>query len=415
MSSSRFFSRFLSTTFLLGAPALVSAGTLQLSAGSTLDISGLNITSVGDMTFADGRIWIADGTTGGLVYAINTSGTLLNTISPTIVPGLSNGPDAMCAIGATGLIVFSSFGQSVAGRFTWTDSTLDVTYPSAEQATGAEFGGGLWIASGTTAGVGSVLKQMDSVTGAVLATIPIPGLTVRIVDLARDPFTGGMYALCEDDQLREIDTVTGAILSTQDLAPLLIGHLSVAGGMDFDSTGAKLYIANGSGAGSDTVVVLNREFSTNVCGTGIGTFACPCANTGATGRGCRNSTNFSLGAFLGTTGIPRVGADSFLLQAASMPAGTFVLFFQATAASAPAFFGDGTLCVGGTIVRLAVVAAPSGTGSYPGAGDPLIHVQGQIPASTTTRFYQGWYRDAGTFCTASTFNLTNAVAAEWRP
>jgi hypothetical protein len=31
------------------------------------------------------------------------------------------------------------------------------------------------------------------------------------------------------------------------------------------------------------------------------------------------------------------------------------------------------------------------------------------------RAYQLWYRDAASFCTASTFNLTNAVEIAWEP
>jgi hypothetical protein len=406
----------LSATLAFIAPTVASAGDLQLSAGGTIDISGLNIASVGDMTVQDERIWLADGTTNGLVYAIDTDGDLLDTISPTVIPGLTNGPDAMCGIGATGLILFSSFGQSVAGRMTWTTSTLNATYPSAEQATAAEFGSGLWIASGTTAGVGSTLKRLDTSTGAVLQELPIPALTVRIADLARDPLTGAMYALCEDDQLRGIDLATGAIVSVQNLAPFLIGHNSVAGGMDFNTDGSRLYIAYGAGAGSDSVIVLERAFSASVCGNGIGAFTCPCGNTGANGRGCTNSLSFNLGGFLSSVGIPKSSADTFVLGASGLPPGTFVLFFQSTGLNTtPPAFGDGVLCAAGTITRLSVEAAASGVTTCPGAGDPPLHVQGQIGPGSPTVFYQGWYRDSAAFCTTSTFNLTNALRVEWGP
>src|SRR6187549_3425666 len=130
MASSRFLSRFLSTSLIVGAPTMVSAGTLQLSAGGTYDISSIPVTTVGDLSVSSGRIWIADGATGGQIYAINVLGTLVNTVSPALVPGLTNGPDALCIIGASDLILFSSFGESVAGRIKWTDNTLDAAYPS---------------------------------------------------------------------------------------------------------------------------------------------------------------------------------------------------------------------------------------------------------------------------------------------
>jgi hypothetical protein len=403
----------LSSALVLGA----SAGTLQLSAGGTIDISSLNLTAVGDMSIGNGRLWISEGANNGILYQFNTNGSPLGTLSPGLIPGLTGGPDAIAAIGNPQLALFSSFGQSVAGLVNWTTATLNAGYPSAEAATGAEFTGELWIASGTAAGAGSVLKRLNHVTGAVLATVTIPGLNVRIVDLAHDPVDGGMYALCEDDQLREIDLTTGAIVSTQDLAPLLIGHQSPAGGMDFDADGARLFIANGQGAGADSIVILNRTFSTNVCGSQLGTFTCPCTNVGAVGRGCRNSIVGNSGAFLTSTGRPRLSNDDLVLAASFMPPGTFVLFFQATVLNAtPTAFGDGALCVGGTITRLSVEAAPSGTAAYPAGGEPSVHALGQVPPlALSTRYYQGWYRDAATFCTTSTFNLTNAIEVLWHP
>jgi hypothetical protein len=42
-------------------------------------------------------------------------------------------------------------------------------------------------------------------------------------------------------------------------------------------------------------------------------------------------------------------------------------------------------------------------------------VQGHVPFAGTTRYYQAWYRDAATFCTTETFNLTNGIAVFWAP
>jgi len=49
----------------------------------------------------------------------------------------------------------------------------------------------------------------------------------------------------------------------------------------------------------------------------------------------------------------------------------------------------------------------------PPSGAPL-RVLGQVVAPSE-RVYQVWYRDAASFCTPSTFNLTNGVRITWRP
>jgi hypothetical protein len=409
----------LLVSFILAAAGPASAGVLGLSAGGTIDISALNVTSVGDMVLIDQRIWIADGATGGQLFAIVTAtGLLHQTLDPAIVPGLTLGPDALAAVGVSSLFVFSSFGQSVAGRIgTGGTGSLQSTFPSSHDATGAAFGaGGLWIASGIVAGAGSTLNRLDTSTGVVLETVPIPGLTTRITDIAFDPYSQGLYALYEDDQLRQIDRTSGAILATQDLAPLLIGHNSIAGGIAFAPDGSQLYVSNGTGAGADSIVILNRSLAAEVCGSQFPASGCPCANPGAVGHGCANSLPGSLGALLTTSGVADVSADTLALRAVAMPPGTSALFFQGTASPAtPVPFGDGALCVNGAVIRLATKSCPDGTAAFPAAGDPAIHVRGQVPAAITTRHYQTWYRNAASFCTASTFNLTNAVVVEWRP
>lgn len=408
---------YASVAFATALPS--SAGVLSLSPGGTIDISALNIPSVGDLAVVDQRIWIADGTTGGDLYAVVlATGLLHQTLDSALVPGLTLGPDALASVGVSSLFLFSSFSQSVAGRVSTSGTgSLQSTFPSSHDATGADFGaGGLWIAAGLVAGAGSTLKRLDTTTGEVLETVSVPGLTARIVDIAFDTYSGGLYALCEDDQLRQIDITTGAILATQDLAPFLIGHQSIAGGIDFGNGGAQLYVANGAGAGSDSIVILNRSFANEACGTQIGASGCPCANPGAVGHGCANSLPGSTGALLTTTGVARSSADTLVLHASGMPPGTSALFFQGTSSpTTPAPFGDGVRCVGGTIVRLGTHSSPDGTAIYPAVGDQPIHVRGNIPPAIARRFYQTWYRNAASFCTSATFNLTNVTTVDWIP
>ena len=102
-----------------------------------------------------------------------------------------------------------------------------------------------------------------------------------------------------------------------------------------------------------------------------------------------------------------------------MPPGSTVLFFQGTskvAAGGGAVFGDGLRCVSGSVIRLGTKTnSAGGSASYPTGADADVSVRGNIPAGGGTRYYQAWYRNAATYCTAVTFNLTNAYELSWRP
>jgi len=148
-------------------------------------------------------------------------------------------------------------------------------------------------------------------------------------------------------------------------------------------------------------------------GDGIQT-PCPCSNDGATGHGCANST-VSAGAQLSASGDARLGADSLRLTASGM-SGKICLFYQGSAARVPFAVDDGLACVGAPFVRLGVRPVQDGVGHFPGASDARIHVRGAIPAAGGTYYYQCLYRNgtAG-YCTPSTSNRTNGVAATWIP
>jgi hypothetical protein len=150
-------------------------------------------------------------------------------------------------------------------------------------------------------------------------------------------------------------------------------------------------------------------------GDGSGT-ACPCGNTGATGRGCGNSQN-SLGAIMWATGSPSIANDTILLNASGMGNLAPCMFLQGTVSlGAGVVFGDGLRCVGGNVVRLGQRVALSGNRSfgYGIPGDPAVHIAGLI-GGPGTYYYQTWYRDAAVFCTANTFNLTNGYKIIWTP
>ncbi|MBL8857109.1 MAG: hypothetical protein JNL28_01210 [Planctomycetes bacterium] len=180
-------------------------------------------------------------------------------------------------------------------------------------------------------------------------------------------------------------------------------------------------------AGSDVNCVLRIPLpgvvTTSFCeGDAIGTTCLGCGNNGAVGNGCANFT-FAGGAHLAASGVAgaSVGTDTLVLTASDIPGPG--LFFQSDGLAAnPITFGDGMLCAAVNIVRLGVVF-PSGAGvaSYPGGLTPNpIHVAGGATVGQT-KHYQCWYRDAGetspgvSFCTPSTFNLTQGVSLTWGP
>jgi hypothetical protein len=143
--------------------------------------------------------------------------------------------------------------------------------------------------------------------------------------------------------------------------------------------------------------------------------ACPCGNAGTPGAGgCLNSLGTS--GLLGSAGTASVSADTFTLQGSGMPDSS-ALYFQGTQqvnSGAGSVFGDGLRCAGGFVTRLGTQTNVLGSSQYPEAGDPLISVSGAtLPGNVRT--YQCWYRNAASFCTADTWNLTNGLQATWQP
>lgn len=140
---------------------------------------------------------------------------------------------------------------------------------------------------------------------------------------------------------------------------------------------------------------------------------CPCGNSGAPGRGCRNSV-VAVGGQLEWLGWASISADTCRLSGQGMP-NESALYFQGTQQQSGGFgsaFGDGLRCAGGTLVRLAVRMNSGGASMYPYSGDPSISVRGGCSPGDV-RTYQILYRNAAAYCTPATFNLTNAVQIQW--
>jgi Tol biopolymer transport system component len=154
-------------------------------------------------------------------------------------------------------------------------------------------------------------------------------------------------------------------------------------------------------------------------GDGTGT-PCPCANPGASGRGCENSFGTGGGRLEGG-GSTTVTSDILRFDAYGLPAAASALLFQGTAeqnGGSGAVFGDGLRCASGSVLRLRTRFASGGAVAFGHSvpGDAPISVSGAIPAGTVSvRFYQIWYRNSAVYCTPSGFNLTNGVRVVWTP
>jgi hypothetical protein len=170
---------------------------------------------------------------------------------------------------------------------------------------------------------------------------------------------------------------------------------------------------NGLGWFVDDVRIL-AEPGQRVCPSEAFDSDCPCMSPWIpVAGGCRNSTQQS--ATLLSQGSPAVAQDTLQFHAAHMPPGTLPTLFQSTAQIAPAAFGDGLRCTGGTVLRMGTLVAPNGTASWPAPGAPSLSVRGQVPPEGGTRYYQAIYRNALEFCTPATFNLTDAQRVLWLP
>ncbi len=140
---------------------------------------------------------------------------------------------------------------------------------------------------------------------------------------------------------------------------------------------------------------------------------CPCSNRGAVGHGCAWHANAN-GAVLSTGGT--TSPDTLQLIANELPNGVVpTIFLKGDAAIAGGVpFGDGLRCVGGQLIRLGSVSTGGGAALYPPSAGPLISDRGQSPVgSGSVAWYQAVYRNAASFCTPSTFNITNGVRVVW--
>jgi subtilisin family serine protease len=145
------------------------------------------------------------------------------------------------------------------------------------------------------------------------------------------------------------------------------------------------------------------------------TTLCPCANQGAPGNGCRNSS-VTAGARVLTSGVPALDNVVFTTFGETATATSIVLQGD-TSAAIGVVFGDGIRCVDGNLKRLYLKTAVNGSITAPQGGDLSVKLQsaflGDPIAPGSTRYYQVYYRDPNTVFCPDGFNATNAQAIHW--
>jgi hypothetical protein len=152
------------------------------------------------------------------------------------------------------------------------------------------------------------------------------------------------------------------------------------------------------------------------------TNACPCQNYfGAWPRywedpltadigGCINSALRE--AELYGSGRASIAQDDAALHVDNMPLGSYAVFVQGSALTAPQQLGDGLTCLGGRLMRLGVKASTLGAASYPGAANRPLSTSAHAGETVA---YQVHFRDAAPYCTPKTSNFSNAYTIEWQP
>lgn len=170
---------------------------------------------------------------------------------------------------------------------------------------------------------------------------------------------------------------------------------------------------------SGTSLDLNANAIPDECEQGGGTpfcfgdTGCPCFNESATSEqaGCRNSSG--LGGKAVGVGNTSVSNDMLSLQFSNLTGLVAVIFQSEAITRIP--FNDGVKCLSGPLRRIGNAKPVSaGNSSYPGMGDPLISVRGQVPPTGGVRYYQAVYRNNAGPC-GTRLNITNGVSVVWVP
>ena len=191
----------------------------------------------------------------------------------------------------------------------------------------------------------------------------------------------------------------------------------------FFSDATNLVSGDTNNAGDIFLRDRNTPGFTSLCDPGVGgVHACPCGNPpSAAGRGCNNSSGTG-GAYLTASGMAYLSTDSLVFTTYAQRPTALSILLQGNAPAAGVVFGQGVRCAGGSLKRLFVKSASSGSITAPGAGDPSVSARSAAKGDTIqagqSRWYLAYYRDPNVLggCPATSgFNATQTGRVDWRP
>jgi hypothetical protein len=332
-------------------------------------------TGTGWTTFGSGRRALNDTPTGGVIWST------------------ANGMIFDGAIGTVWRDIV--FDPQTGDLYARNDNRLTKSVRSGSNATGASTViGGLVTAAGF---LGQNVEFLDTVFGdfLILNDRADSGVTQSLFTVVKAFSTSGSAA-----------TITWPAGFTPPVSTAWYDF-------SYHSASETLAVLDFTGRAVYLFGVGTTQAGTSFCsGDGSGT-ACPCGNSGLAGNGCASSVN-PAGANLSGIGATSLANDQLVLYGAGMP-NSSALYFQGTSQVSGGLgsaFGDGLRCAGGTIIRLGTKTNVGGASQYPAPGDLPVSQRGLV-TTPGTRTYQVWYRNAATFCTPSTFNLTNGYEITW--
>ena len=106
-------------------------------------------------------------------------------------------------------------------------------------------------------------------------------------------------------------------------------------------------------------------------------------------------------------------------RGSTLPATSLGLYMQHDTVDDKVFH-DGTICAGGSLIRLRTRAAIGGASAFPDtnyAQDATLTLSTRgmvVPGSGVRRYYATWYRNvASTFCPPATANVSNGWQITW--
>ncbi len=266
-------------------------------------------------------------------------------------------------------------------------------------------------------GPGGAMGLVNNVSGANCGWCCVQGIVGGPGNISADPLFANIAA---------------ADLHLSQLSPCAdAGHNSnVPQGTTTDLDGLPRFVDDpnvvDTGGGTAPIVDLGAYeipyllYSAFCAGDGTLATVCPCGNTGATGRGCRNSDLQSSGVLLAIAGSST--PDTLLLTASDLLPSVSCIFLQGDqAVSNGIVFGDGVRCVSGALKRLYLKFASGGTASAPEPGDPSVSARSAVLGDTITpgaqRYYQVYYRDPDpTFCptpVGNGWNVSSGAIITW--